>query len=293
MLVRVRPGAARRGAWPSGPATSPPTAPPTATLDPTDLVDLYWAGRATLVSRRDDIAVFDEVFREYFLGERNPVEELLRLTAQRVRRGRVGAGGAPADRARAERGRRAGHHGARRLGRRRAAAQARSPPARPTSCARVRRIMARIRLDPPRRRTRRNRPSRRGRRPDLRRTVRDALRLHGEPVPPALAAAPREAAPAGAGPRRVRLDGRLLPRAAAVRAGSAPAGRRGRWRCSASAPGSPASRPRCGSAAPDRALAEAAELVVDWEGGTRIGDVARPSSSAPRAVAASAAAAWW
>ena len=31
-------------------------------LDPTDLVDLYWAGRATLVTRRDGIPVYDEVF---------------------------------------------------------------------------------------------------------------------------------------------------------------------------------------------------------------------------------------
>src|SRR6202021_2723164 len=32
-------------------------------LDPTDLVDLYWAGRTTLVSRRDDIGTYDRVFR--------------------------------------------------------------------------------------------------------------------------------------------------------------------------------------------------------------------------------------
>src|SRR6202046_4592889 len=32
-------------------------------LDPTDLVDLYWAGRATLVSRREDGSSYDQVFR--------------------------------------------------------------------------------------------------------------------------------------------------------------------------------------------------------------------------------------
>ena len=32
-------------------------------LDPSDLVDLYWAGRTTLVNRHDDIARYDEVFR--------------------------------------------------------------------------------------------------------------------------------------------------------------------------------------------------------------------------------------
>ena len=39
-----------------------------STLDPADLLDLYWAGRATLVSRRDSIATFDAVFRRFFLG---------------------------------------------------------------------------------------------------------------------------------------------------------------------------------------------------------------------------------
>ena len=37
-----------------------------ATLDPSDLVDLYWAGRTTLVSRHDEIARYDEVFRWFF-----------------------------------------------------------------------------------------------------------------------------------------------------------------------------------------------------------------------------------
>jgi uncharacterized protein with von Willebrand factor type A (vWA) domain len=74
-------------------------------LDPTDLVDLYWAGRITLVSRRDDIRVYDEVFRRFFLARENPVQELLRLEAQAAteaeaafeipkhRPGRRGAGG--------------------------------------------------------------------------------------------------------------------------------------------------------------------------------------------------------
>jgi len=53
-----------------------------APLDPTDLLDLYWAGRATLVSRRDDIAVYDEVFRRFFLDAGDPVRELVTLKAQ-------------------------------------------------------------------------------------------------------------------------------------------------------------------------------------------------------------------
>ena len=40
-----------------------------ATLDPSDLADLYWAGRTTMVTRRDQIPVYDRVFRRFFLGE--------------------------------------------------------------------------------------------------------------------------------------------------------------------------------------------------------------------------------
>ena len=51
-------------------------------LDPSDLVDLYWAGRSTLVTRRESIPVYDEVFRRYFLGGADPIRELLTLKAQ-------------------------------------------------------------------------------------------------------------------------------------------------------------------------------------------------------------------
>ena len=37
-----------------------------APLDPTDLLDLYWGGRTTLVTRRESIPVYDRVFRRFF-----------------------------------------------------------------------------------------------------------------------------------------------------------------------------------------------------------------------------------
>jgi uncharacterized protein with von Willebrand factor type A (vWA) domain len=49
-----------------------------STLDPADLLDLYWAGRATLVNRRDSIATYDTVFRRFFLGAPGPLGELRR-----------------------------------------------------------------------------------------------------------------------------------------------------------------------------------------------------------------------
>ena len=42
-------------------------------LDPTDLLDLYWGGRTTLVTRRENIPVYDRVFRRFFTGSSDPV----------------------------------------------------------------------------------------------------------------------------------------------------------------------------------------------------------------------------
>ncbi len=53
-----------------------------STLDPTDLTDLYWAGRTTLVTRRDSIAPYNQVFRHFFLNANSPVRDILTLRAQ-------------------------------------------------------------------------------------------------------------------------------------------------------------------------------------------------------------------
>jgi len=53
-------------------------------LDPTDLIDLYWAGRATLLTRHEDESVYDRVFRDYFLGEDAVARGTLTFTAESV-----------------------------------------------------------------------------------------------------------------------------------------------------------------------------------------------------------------
>ena len=40
-----------------------------AALNPADIVDHYWAGRTTMVTRRDHIPVYDRVFRQFFLDD--------------------------------------------------------------------------------------------------------------------------------------------------------------------------------------------------------------------------------
>jgi uncharacterized protein len=150
-----------------------------ARLDPSDLVDLYWAGRTTLVSRPDDIARYDDVFRRFFLGAEGPDEELtlmLRASAQAQ-----GALAIPST----EPGE-SGEEDHAVLGWMASDVEALKHKSfgacTPEELAALRRIMARIRLTPPRRRTRRSIAARSGTRPDPRRTVRESMRMHGEPA---------------------------------------------------------------------------------------------------------------
>jgi len=149
-------------------------------LDPSDLVDLYWAGRATLVTRHDDISRYDETFRRFFLGEDSPDPELtLMLRAAAEAQGALAIPSTepgdsdPEDEAV--------------LGCMASDVEALKRKSfsacTPEELAALRRIMARIRLTPPRRRTRRTTPARSsGSRPDPRRTVRESMRMHGEPA---------------------------------------------------------------------------------------------------------------
>ncbi|MGH3872621.1 MAG: vWA domain-containing protein [Pseudonocardiaceae bacterium] len=244
-----------------------------APLDPTDLLDLYWAGRTTLIMRREDLPVYDEVFKSFFLASDSPVQKLLKIKAQ-------------------------------------SAADAEAPfeiPATEPSgknqeeeallglmasnvetlkhrsfgeCTKeeldaIRRIMARVKLTPPKRRTRRTRTASDGRKPDMRRTIRESLRTNGEMV--------------GLYWRRRRM--RLRPlilildvsgsmsdysRALLQFAYSAKRGasQRTAQRVEVFCFGT---RLTCVTKSlqtrkPDEALERAAKLVVDWEGGTRIGD---------------------
>jgi uncharacterized protein with von Willebrand factor type A (vWA) domain len=238
-------------------------------LDPTDLLDLYWAGRATLVTRKDDIGVYDQVFRAYFLDADGPARELLMLSTQVSAQAKGAVLDVPAtdppgdgDEEEAQLGLMAS--GAEALRRKSFAA------CTPDELAALRRIMTRIRLTPPKRRTRRTRAARSGRSPDLRRTVRESMRAGGEPaelrwrqrkvklrplilildISGSMADYSRNllqfaySAKRASGKVEVFCFGTRLTRI------TRPLGRR----------------------RPDQALAEAGQAVLDWEGGTRIGD---------------------
>lgn len=151
-----------------------------APLDPTDLLDLYWAGRTTMVTRREHFPIYDRVFKRFFLNEGDALPEPLKLAihaaAQTQSVLQVPAT-EPGSGERDERPTLLGLAGSdAEVLRNKAFATC-----TPEELAALRRIMARMRLAPPRRRTRRTERARAGRTPDPRRTVRETMRMHGEP----------------------------------------------------------------------------------------------------------------
>jgi uncharacterized protein with von Willebrand factor type A (vWA) domain len=243
-------------------------------LDPTDLVDLYWAGRATLVSRHEDDITYDQVFRRYFLDEDGPARAQLMIAPESVAEAEaalVMPGTEPGPEEELQRpvlGWMASDVDA---------LKHRSFSAcTPDELAALRRIMTRMRLTPPRRRTRRTKAAiGRGTEPDLRATIRESMRMHGEP-PGRLFFRQRKTR---LRPLILILDvsgsmadysRHLLQFAhAAVRgAGQAPAAR-----VEVFCFGTRLTRitRELSRQRIDAALDEAARTVVDWDGGTRIG----------------------
>jgi uncharacterized protein len=239
-------------------------------LDPSDLADLYWAGRTVLVTRRDDIGVYDRVFRQFFLGADDPVSEVLRLNSEPQARDSSGALVVPANDL--EEQQREEEQAP--LGLMASDAQVLRHKSfgacTPAELAAVRRIMARLRLTPPRRRTRRTAPARRGPAPDLRRMVRAAMRAHGEPGELRWRDRKMRTRPLililDVSGSMAEYSRNLLQFAYSARRAAA--------RVEVFCFGTRLTRitRELNHRRPDEALGRAAATVFDWEGGTRIGE---------------------
>jgi uncharacterized protein len=158
-----------------------------ATLDPSDLADLYWGGRATLVSRHADLPVYDAAFRRYFLGADAPEETRLLLRAQTAAEAEAALVMPSTDPDEDRRDEEKPSLGW--LASNADVLRHRSFAAcTPEELAALRRIMTRMRLTPPRRRSRRYRGTNRPRAPhsrtylDMRRTARESMRTYGDPA---------------------------------------------------------------------------------------------------------------
>jgi uncharacterized protein len=152
-----------------------------ATLDPTDLMDLYWAGRTTLVSQRDHVPLYHQAFERYFLDGAAGSRARLHFSPEKRIEARAALEVPETEGQGEEREQRESRlglvaSGARTMRRKDFGA------CTPEELAALRRILRTMRLTPPRRRSRRTRPARSGRTLDVRRTVRETLRLHGEPA---------------------------------------------------------------------------------------------------------------
>jgi uncharacterized protein len=232
---------------------------------------VYWAGRTTLVRRPEDADTYDRAFRAWWEHEHD-----LELVSPPITRELSIAFDADGDDDDApESGETtttptvAVRYSAAEVLRQRDFASYTA-----AEFAEARRLMADLRLAGSLRRSRRQQRSRRHRgKPDLRRTVRRALRTGGEPVQRAfLESASR--------PRRIVLlcdvSGSMEPYARAL-VRFLHAAVVGRGRVEAFAMGTRLTRitRELSSRDPDAAIAATAHRVVDWSGGTRLGEALR------------------
>jgi uncharacterized protein len=237
-------------------------------LDPADRDSLYWAGRAVLVKRPEDIDTFDRVFRSVWL--RQPpdapptaiaVEERAAVDEQQTEDGDEHPSSAPTMAVRYSavevlRGKDFGEYTA-------------------ADIADAQRLMADLRATAAMRRSRRRRAAkwRRHRKPDIRATLRRALRTGGEPIRRGWYAPTMQ-------PRRLVLlcdvSGSMDPYSRALLRfmHAAVAGRR---RVEAFTIGTRLTRltRELLSRDPNQALRRAGAVVPDWSGGTRLGDTLR------------------
>jgi len=235
-----------------------------ALLDPADLGDVYWSGRAALVHRRDDIATYDAVFRRFFLGAAGPAAAPPVLAAPGSAatliipdtERRTPSPGDPAS-----------------LGWSASGAEVLRDKSfaacSAEELAALRVIMARLRLTPPRRRTRRYERGPSGTRPDVRRIIRESMRTGGELGPPRWRR------------RRVRprpvvflldISGSMADYSRALLQ-FAYSARSALAAAEVFCFGTRLTRitPALAGRDPDRAITEAARTAFDWDAGTRIG----------------------
>ncbi len=242
----------------------------TAQLDVTDLMDVYWSGRTTLVRRREHVAIYNLVFRMFFLD----VDPVRTDERKRMMRASANAGatleipntepGLPGDMSPDEA----------KLGyvastsevyRHKAFADCSDDELR-----QLRRLMSRMRVTPPRRRTHRTTRARRSATLDMRRMARDTMRSMGEPRDLAFKQRKHKLRPLvlilDVSGSMADYSRNLLQFAYSAKRANA--------KVEVFCFGTRLSRitRALDRRDPDAAMRQAGEAVLDWDGGTRIGD---------------------
>ncbi len=235
-------------------------------LDEVDLKrrdDVYWTLRACLVTRHEEIDVFDRAFRAWFL--RSPLAPLELPRPELARRIiRTTDSGEPAESTGGEESREARGWSPDEVVKTKDFAAM-----TPAELDRIRSLIGEIAADRPRRRSRRLRRDNRGRRLDVRRTMRESLAAGGDPIR-------REFRTRARVPRKLIV---LCDVSGSMEAYARPLllfvhALRGSGKgVEAFAFGTRLTRlsRELAGGDPDRAIQEASRRVVDWCGGTRIG----------------------
>ncbi|MDC3001608.1 VWA domain-containing protein [Actinomycetota bacterium] len=152
-----------------------------AELHATDLLDVYWSGRATLVRRREQVPIYNEVFQRYFLAFHPEAEDALKKTMKSS-----STAGATLEIPNTEEGLpgelspdevKLGYVASTSdIYRHKAFADCSDAEMR-----QLRRLMSRMRVTPPKKKTHRTTSTRRRSTLDMRRIARDSMRHLGEP----------------------------------------------------------------------------------------------------------------
>ncbi len=250
-------------------------------LDPLDREDVYWAGRASLISRREDVEAFDRAFDDYFIERKGPRIEFTLPSPKERAPGDAGGERSPGVEVRegltAARLRSADEEQEPEGGAALRLVASAMEILREKSFAdlteeeraRTARLIRRLAVSVPTRRTRRTRPASSGATFDVRRTLRTSLRTRGEPFHRAWRARGSRARPLVL---ILDISGSMAPYSRALLQfafAAMVAGRRVETFCFGTRLTRVTRTLRTKD--PDRALHEIGKRVEDWEGGTRIG----------------------
>lgn len=255
-----------------------------AALAPLDRASLYWAGRASLISRPEDVEVYDRAFERWFAraafgeepglvvpssppadgGTREEPPDLETEALVAAASWRPGGEGEEPE----------GEAAVRLVASAAEVLRTKSFDAlTEEERARTARLIRDLELRLPERRTRRLRPHPRGGRFDVRRTLRRAVRTHGEPFRRAWRSRGSRTRPLVL---ILDVSGSMAPYSRALLQFAYAAMAAGR-KVEAFCFGTRLTRVTrtLRTRDPDRALREVGRLVEDWEGGTRIGESLR------------------
>ncbi len=226
-------------------------------------LDVYWAGRSTLVAKQEHVPMYDAMFLAFFhhntSGFRMRFDDVVQMLSDSLDGDNDADSDGNDDDEPALQFSQAERLHEKDFG-----------DFEDAELAEAERVMSALRVQPARRRSKRRRRARRGDTPDLRRTVRAAMRRAGEPI---------ELATTKPGEKTRRLVLLLdvsgsMERYARVLIRFAHTAVAGRGSVEVFALGTRLTRitRQLASRDPEIAVATAAGVVEDWSGGTRLGD---------------------